>query len=75
MEGVKPGQSTVEFLLERDDDGTLVRLRHYRLPPGAIESHRRGWIESGLAKLKDVAEGRKPTNLCLSELAQARGAA
>ena len=23
VEGVKPGQSTVEFLLERDDDGTL----------------------------------------------------
>jgi uncharacterized protein YndB with AHSA1/START domain len=60
VEGVKPGQSTVEFLLERDDDGTLVRLRHYRLPQGAIESHRRGWIESGLSNLKDAAEGRKP---------------
>jgi uncharacterized protein YndB with AHSA1/START domain len=75
VEGVKPGQSTVEFLLERDDDGTLVRLRHYRLPQGAIESHRRGWIQSGLSKLKDAAEGRKPANLCLSELAQARGVA
>jgi uncharacterized protein YndB with AHSA1/START domain len=75
VEGVKPGQSTVEFLLEPDGDGTLVRLRHYRLPPEAIESHRRGWIESGLAKLKDAAEGRKPARLCLSELARARGAA
>lgn len=75
VEGVKPGQSTVEFLLERDDDGTLVRLRHYRLPQGAIESHRRGWIESGLAKLKNAAEGRKPVNLCLSEMVRVRGAA
>ena len=75
VEGVKPGQSTVEFLLERDGDGTLVRLRHYRLPQGAIESHRRGWTESGLPKLKDAAEGRKPASLCLGELARARGAA
>jgi uncharacterized protein YndB with AHSA1/START domain len=75
VEGVKPGQSTVEFLLEQDGNGTLVRLRHYGLPQGAIESHRRGWIESGLAKLKDAAEGRKPANLCLSELARARGMA
>ena len=73
VEGLKPGQSTVEFLLERDDDGTLVRLRHYRLPQGAIESHRRGWIESGLVKLKDAAEGQKPAGLCLSDLARARG--
>ena len=49
--------------------------RSYRLLSGAIESYRRGWIESGLAKLKDAAEGRKPASLCLSELAQARGAA
>jgi uncharacterized protein YndB with AHSA1/START domain len=75
VEGVKPGQSTVEFLLEPDGGGTLVRLRHYRLPPEAIESHRRGWIESGLVKLKDAAEGRKPADLCLSDLARARGAA
>ena len=72
---MKPGQSTVEFLLEQDGNGTLVRLRHYSLPQGAIESHRRGWIESGLVKLKDAAEGRKPTSLCLSDLARARRAA
>jgi uncharacterized protein YndB with AHSA1/START domain len=75
VEGVEPGQSTVEFLLEPDGDGTVVRLRHYRLPQGAFESHRRGWIESGLVKLKDAAEGQKPAGLCLSDLARARGAA
>jgi len=47
----------------------------YRLLSGAIESHRRGWIESRLVKLRDSAEGRKPGSLCLSDLAQTRGAA
>ena len=73
VEGLKPGQSTVEFLLEPDGAGTLVRLRHYGLPPSTIESHRRGWILSGLAKLKDAAEGRAPSRLCLSDLAAQRG--
>src|SRR5215467_10786310 len=75
VEGLQPGQTTVEFLLEPDGDGTLVRLRHSGLPGPAIESHRHGWIHSGLAKLKDVAEGRRPTRLCLSDLAGQRGRA
>lgn len=75
VEGLRPGQSTVEFLLEPDGKGTLVRLRHYGLPGPAIESHRRGWVYSGLAKLKDAAEGRMPTRRCLSDLAEQRGGA
>jgi uncharacterized protein YndB with AHSA1/START domain len=74
VEGLKPGQSTVEFLLEPDGAGTLVFLRHYGLPGRTVESHRQGWIKSGLAKLKDAAEGRRPTRLCLSDLAEQRGA-
>ena len=74
VEGLKPGQSTVEFVLEPDGGGTLVRLRHYGLPGPAVESHRRGWVYSGLVKLKDAAEGRAPTGLCLSDIAQQRGA-
>jgi uncharacterized protein YndB with AHSA1/START domain len=70
VEGLKPGQSTVEFLLEPDRGGTLLRLRHYGLPGPAVEPHRRGWVYSGLVKLKDAAEGRKPTRLCLSDIAQ-----
>jgi uncharacterized protein YndB with AHSA1/START domain len=70
VEGLLPGQSTVEFLLEPDGGGTLVKLRHYRLPPPAVEPHRRGWLYSGLVKLKDAAEGRAPTRLCLSDIAQ-----
>ena len=74
VEGLKPGQSTVEFVLELDRKGTLVRLRHYGLPRPAVDSHRRGWVYSGLVKLKDAAEGRMPTRLCLSDLAEQRGA-
>jgi uncharacterized protein YndB with AHSA1/START domain len=74
VEGLKPGESTVKFLLEPDGKGTLVRLHHYGLPGSTVESHRRGWISSGLAKLKDAAEGRAPTRLCLSDLAEQRGA-
>jgi len=73
VEGLKPGQSTVEFLLEPDGEGTLVRLRHHGLPGPTVESHRRGWVYSGLAKLKDAAEGRPPTGLCLNDLAEERG--
>jgi len=73
VEGLKPGQSTVEFVLEPDGEGTLVRLHHYRLPGPAIEPHHRGWIYSGLPKLKDAAEGRRPARLCLSDLADQRG--
>ena len=74
VEGLKPGQSTVEFVLKLDRKGTLVRLRHYGLPRPAVDSHRRGWVYSGLVKLKDAAEGRMPTRLCLSDLAEQRGA-
>ena len=74
VEGLKPGQTTVEFLLEPDGAGTLVHLRHCGLPPPTVESHRRGWLHSGLVKLRDAAEGRPPGRLCLSDLAVQRGA-
>jgi uncharacterized protein YndB with AHSA1/START domain len=74
VEGLKPGQSTVEFRLEPQDGGTLVRLRHRGLSQGTTESHRMGWASSGLVKLKDSAEGRTPSRLCLSDLAERRGA-
>jgi len=74
VEGLTPGQSIVEFLLEPDGKGTLVRLRHYRLPGPVLRSHRQGWIYSGLPKLKDAAEGHPPAGRCLSDLAAARAA-
>src|SRR5262245_3221633 len=51
VEGLKPGQSTVEFAIEPDGAGTLVRLRHFGLTGPAVEAHHRGWAYSGLVKL------------------------
>src|SRR5262245_45872299 len=64
--GVAPGQSTVESLLEPRGNGSLVRLRHYDLPPSSFDGHDREWALRGLPKLKAVAEGRDPGGLCLS---------
>jgi uncharacterized protein YndB with AHSA1/START domain len=64
--GLAPGQSTVEFLLEPRDNGTLVRLRHYNLPASSFDAHDREWALGGLPRLKAVAEGRDPGGRCFS---------
>lgn len=64
VEGLAPGQSTVEFRLVPEGEGTLLRLRHYRLPRPVVQRHRIGWAEGGLIKLKDMAEGRPPATPC-----------
>ena len=69
VEGLAPGQSTVEFTLEADGNATIVRLRHYRLPRATVEEHSRLWLHTGLAKIKDAAEGRKPAATCMSDVA------
>jgi len=68
VEGLAPGQTVVEFELEAEGDGTLLRLRHHRLPRPAVDPHRQGWA-SGLVKLQAAAEGRPPASRCLSEIA------
>src|SRR5262249_45311129 len=68
--GLRPGQSTVEIVLEPDGDGTLLRLRHFDLPGPAVDAHRMGWELSGLPKLKDLAEGRELAGRCLSDMAR-----
>jgi uncharacterized protein YndB with AHSA1/START domain len=40
---LKPGASLVEFELEPKDGGTLVRLRHSRLPQGLSGVHGERW--------------------------------
>ena len=69
IEGLKIGQSTVEFNLQRDSNGTLVRLRHFGLTDAAATVHRVCWSNFGLPKLKAAAEGREPGATCLSEVA------
>ncbi len=49
-----PGSSTVEFTLEPDGDGTVVRVRHVSLPDEAVDQHRQGWVRY-LAQLTSVA--------------------
>ena len=73
VEGLKPGQSTVEIVLEPDGAGTLLRLRHFDLPGPALDAHHKGWELSGLPKVKDAAEGRRPTGRCLSDIARLAG--
>ena len=73
VEGLKPGESTVEISLEPDGAGTLLRLRHFGLPGRAIDAHRKGWELSGLPKLRDAAEGRAITVRCLQDIARLGG--
>ena|ERR1700694_123042 len=44
VEGLRPGQSTVEFLLEPDGVGTLVKLRHYGFPNKRITGIMLLWV-------------------------------
>ena len=57
--GVPPGSTVVEIELERDGDGTLLRLTHRDLPSDAVETHRAGW-EHYTSRLVVVAEGGDP---------------
>jgi uncharacterized protein YndB with AHSA1/START domain len=72
IEGLRPGQSTVEFALHADGNSTLLRLRHLGLSDPAVEAHCLGWRISGLAKLKAVAEGGVPRGTCLGDAAESR---
>jgi uncharacterized protein YndB with AHSA1/START domain len=55
-----PPQSTVvEVSLTPDGSGTLLRLVHRRLHPGAVVFHRAGW-EHYLPRLTQAASGRDP---------------
>ena len=55
VEGLDPGASTVEVMLEPEGDGTLLRLRHSGLPSEpAAQLHTYGW-GIGLDQLVEVA--------------------
>lgn len=56
---VPPGSSTVEFDLEPDGDGTIVRLTHRDLPPDSVEIHGQGWANY-LPRLAVAAAGGDP---------------
>ena len=57
---VEPGMSTVEFELEPQGDGTLLRFTHSGLPTTeSAESHGHGW-DHYLARLDIAAAGGDP---------------
>jgi uncharacterized protein YndB with AHSA1/START domain len=72
IEGLRPGRSTVQFRLRAEGAGTLLRLRHFALSDAAIETHGLGWKNSGLPRLKAVAEGDVPRGTFLGDAADSR---
>ncbi|HSJ84576.1 MAG TPA: SRPBCC domain-containing protein [Acidimicrobiia bacterium] len=56
---VPPGSSTVTFLFEAKDGGTLVRLIHSDLPAGEDIRHTHGWNHY-LGRLTKAATGIDP---------------
>jgi uncharacterized protein YndB with AHSA1/START domain len=56
---VPPQSTEVEVSFIPDGDGTIVRLAHRRLPPGAAAFHRAGWGHH-LERLAVAASGMDP---------------
>lgn len=57
--GIPPGSTVVEIDLERDRDGTLIRLTHRDVPPNEVDRHRAGW-ERYAERLALLASGIDP---------------
>jgi uncharacterized protein YndB with AHSA1/START domain len=72
IEGLKIGQSTVEFILHPDGDSTLVQLRHFGLSEAAVDAHSLCWKNWGLPKLKRVGEAGDAGATCLTDFAEWR---
>ena len=72
IEGLRIGQSIVNFRLEFDRDATVVRLSHTHLPDSALNMHRLSWMLFGLPRLKAVAEGIPTAGTYLSDIAEHR---
>lgn len=56
---IRPGSSTVEITLERDGNGTMLRLVHTGLPADAVEDHGKGW-QLYMGRLAVAAAGGDP---------------
>ena len=62
LAALRPGTSLVEFELEPKDGGTLLRLRHSRLPRDLHATHIDRWAFY-LGRLKSSVEGRGDVRL------------
>jgi uncharacterized protein YndB with AHSA1/START domain len=54
-----PGQSFVEIELFRSEGGTLLRLRHSRLPENLLDIHRERWAVH-IGRLQNVSSEQGP---------------
>jgi uncharacterized protein YndB with AHSA1/START domain len=72
IEGLRIGQSVVTFTLEFERHATVVKLRHSHLPGTALNMHRLGWMQFGLPRLKELAEGAPPRGTYLGAVAEHR---
>ena len=60
MNEVTPGSSTVEFTFHADGDGTIIRVRHMKLPSEEARTvHTFGW-NNYLSRLEAVLGGGDP---------------
>lgn len=51
-----PGSSTVEFILEGKEKGTLLVLTHYDIPVEKVPSNKKGWTHY-MERMKLLGEG------------------
>ena len=60
LEQVPPGSSTVEFTFQPDGDGTIIRVRHMRLPSDEARwAHEQGW-KTYIPRLAVLSSGDDP---------------
>ncbi|MCF6139047.1 SRPBCC family protein [Pseudalkalibacillus berkeleyi] len=52
-----PGSSTVEFIMEPKDNGTLLILNHLEIPSEKLTSNNNGWTHY-LQRIKQLGEGK-----------------
>ena len=65
IDGLAPGESTVEITLHKKNNGTQLPLRHYNISSQkAADGFGYGWINHAFPLLKLVAEGGTTEERC-----------
>jgi len=65
IDGLQPGETTVEIMLFEENDGTQLKLRHYNIPTQrAADGFAEGWPNHAFPLLKLVAEGGTTEERC-----------
>jgi len=72
LAALKPGESLVEIELEPQEGGTLVRLRHSKLPKDMSEMHRERWAYYLMQLKIAVGGGRAVASDCKTSIRPSR---